>query len=85
MKALGRQRAGLGFLSGRMMEGTLGILSQLMGGRAKEARRQAGLGWAQEGSEPSIPLGPIELALPDKGGGVLNCRRGGGAPPVSQD
>ena len=47
MKALGQQRAGLGFLSGRMMEGTLGILSQLMGGRAKEVRCQAGLGWAQ--------------------------------------
>lgn len=44
MKALGRQRAGLGLLSGRMMKGAPGILSQLMGGRAKEATCQAGLG-----------------------------------------
>lgn len=41
---MGQQRAGLGFLSGRMMKGALGILSQLMGRRAKEVRCQAGLG-----------------------------------------
>lgn len=37
MKALGLQRAGLGFLSGRTMKRSPGILSQLMGRRAKEA------------------------------------------------
>lgn len=47
MKALGQQRAGLGLLSGRMMKRALGILSQLMAGRAKEVRCQARL--ASEG------------------------------------
>ena len=68
MKALGQQRAGLGFLSGRMMEGTLGILSQLMGGRAKEVRCQAGLGWAQS---LLFPWDQSEHAWPDKGGPEL--------------
>lgn len=44
MKALGQQRAGLDFLSGRMTKGALGILSQLMGGKAEEVRCQVGLG-----------------------------------------
>lgn len=43
-EGLGQQRAGLDFLSGRMMKGALGIFSQLMSGRAKEVRCQAGLG-----------------------------------------
>lgn len=41
---MGRQRAGLGFFSGRMTKEALGISSQLMGSRAKEVRCQAGLG-----------------------------------------
>lgn len=44
---MGQQRAGLGLLSGRMMKRALGILSQLMAGRAKEVRCQARL--ASEG------------------------------------
>lgn len=41
---MGQQRAGLGFFSGRMMKGALGILSQPMGGQAKKVRCQSGLG-----------------------------------------
>lgn len=78
MKALGQQRAGLGFLSGRMTRGTLGILSQRMGGKAKEVRCQVGLGSGGLRSFYSPGAKRDMLWM------VLNWRRGGGTPLVSQ-
>lgn len=59
---MGQQRAGLGLFSGRMMKGALGILSQLMGGLAKEMRVPdwAGLRRAQILLEP---WGPTRTCL----------------------
>lgn len=68
MKALGQQRAGLGLFSGRMMKGALGILSQLMGRRAKEVRVPGGPGLRRRAWNLLDFQALQEHALPENGG-----------------
>lgn len=63
MKALGQQRAGLGLFSGRMMKGALGILSQLMGGLAKEMRVPDWAGLRRRAQILLEPWGPTRTCL----------------------